>query len=206
VDPDALAGAFCFRTTGHGRVLVPWGPHPERVDPCDPDDLTRATIACRAGARAEFDRLRSSVPGFDKAWLDGYAVMVGITESRRLVGDYVLRKEDADVPFDDAVAATGHWTRRDVVFDIPYRCLTAPSLTNLLVSGRCLSTTRYVHQATKEIPAAMATGEAAGVAGVQAAAGGVDVHDVDVTRVRAELQRSGAIVDGAAARRANPSA
>jgi len=38
--------------------------------------------------------------------------MLGITESRRLVGDYVLRKEDGDVRFIDAIAQTGHWTRR----------------------------------------------------------------------------------------------
>lgn len=36
----------------------------------------------------------------------------------------------------------------------------------------CISTTRYVHQATKEIPAAMATGEAAGTAAAIAAAAG----------------------------------
>ncbi|HZT65327.1 MAG TPA: FAD-dependent oxidoreductase [Acidimicrobiales bacterium] len=195
---EAEAGRSWFVTTGKGRVLVPWGPAAERVDPCDPDDMTRAELACRAGARAAFESLRGDVPGFADAWLDDYARMLGITESRRLVGDYVLRKEDADLRFPDAVARTGHWTRRQVVFDIPYRCLTTAVADNLLVAGRCISTTRYVHQATKEIPAAMATGEAAGAAAARAASAGVAARGLDVSALRRDLAAAGAIVGGPA--------
>jgi len=191
VAEDAPAG-FWFRTTGRGRALVPWGPSPNRVDGCDADDLTRALLECRAGAREAFLALRDQ-PGFEHAWLDDYAHLLGITESRRLIGDHVLTKEEADVRFPDAIARTGHWTRREVVFDIPYRCLTAPGHRNLLAVGRCISTTRYVHQATKEIPAAMATGEAAGAAAVAAARADVDVHAVDVYALRADLVAQGAI-------------
>jgi hypothetical protein len=80
------------------------------------------------------------------------------------------------------------------VYDVPYRCLTSGSVENLLVSGRCISTSRYVHQATKEIPAAMATGEGAGAAAVDALAHNGRVHDVDIAAVRADLARTGAIV------------
>ncbi|MGZ8762278.1 MAG: FAD-dependent oxidoreductase [Acidimicrobiia bacterium] len=185
-----------FDTLDAGRVLVPWGPHPDRVDACDPDDLTRAELACRAGAAAAFADLRASDPAFARAWLDDYARMLGITESRRLVGDHVLAKEEVDVGFADAIARTGHWTKRGVVYEIPYRCLTTPAVANLLVAGRCISTTRYVHQATKEIPAAMATGEAAGTAAAIAAAAGVGVRTVDVDEVRTALRTAGADVGG----------
>jgi hypothetical protein len=189
-------GSAWFRTTGKGRVLVPWGPSSDRVDPCDPDDMTRADVRCRLAAHAEYQRLRREVPAFADAWLDDYARMLGITESRRMVGAYVLRKEDGDVRFPDSIAQTGHWTRRHVVFDVPYRCLVSPEVTNLVVAGRCISTTRYVHQATKEIPAAMATGEAAGAAAARAVADGVGVHDVDVAALRADLRSRGAFVGG----------
>ncbi|HVA08554.1 MAG TPA: FAD-dependent oxidoreductase [Acidimicrobiales bacterium] len=203
--PDGGLGLLWFRTTAPGRVLVPFGPHPERVDACDPDDLTRAEVACRRAARAHFNVLRSQMKGFEGAWLDDYARMLGITESRRLVGDYVLRKEDGDVRFADAVAQTGHWTRRNVVYDIPYRCLTTSLVDNLLVAGRCISATRYVHQATKEIPAAMASGEAAGAAAAaaaarattgSAAAGGApsNIRTIDVAALRRDLSAQGAIV------------
>ena len=192
VAADAPPG-FWFTTTAPGRALVPWGPSPNRVDACDTDDLSRALLECRALARDAFAGLRRQ-PGFEHAWLDDYAHLLGVTESRRLVGDHVLAKEEADTRFPDAIAQTGHWTRRDVVFDIPYRCLTAPRYRNLLVTGRCISTTRYVHQATKEIPAAMATGEAAGAAAQHAVDAGVDVHDIDVDALRSDLRARGAIV------------
>ena len=184
--------AFAFRTTAPGRYLVPWGPHADRVDATDPDSMTTATMACRDAARAELERLRRDVPGFEDAWLDDYASMLGITESRRLVGDHVLVKEDADVRFPDAVARTGHWTRRDVVFDVPLRAMTTAAASNLVVAGRCISTSRYVHQATKEIPAAMATGEAAGAAAARATDG--NVRALDIEALRADLSASGALV------------
>ncbi len=181
-----------FDTVDAGRVLVPWGPHADRVDPCDPDDLTRAELACRAGAAAAFAGLRASDPAFAHAWLDDYARMLGITESRRLVGDHVLAKEEGDLHFPDAIARTGHWTKRGVVYEIPYRCLTTAAADNLLVAGRCISATRYVHQATKEIPAAMATGEAAGTAAAIAAATGTGARSVNVDAVRSALRAAGA--------------
>ncbi len=185
---------FGFDTVDAGRVLVPWGPHAERVDPCDPDDMTRAELACREGAAAAFAGLRASDPAFARAWLDDYARMLGITESRRLVGDHVLAKQEHDCGFPDTIARTGHWTKRGVVYNVPYRCLTTPAVANLLVAGRCISTSRYVHQATKEIPAAMATGEAAGTAAARAVAAGVGVRDVDVNEVRSLLRTAGADV------------
>ena len=178
-----------FRTTAASRVLVPWGPLSRRVDPIDPDDLTAAELECRDVVRREVARLVAAHPG---AWLDDVAKMIGITESRRLVGNYVLERSDGDRRFPDAVARTGHWTRRAVVFDVPYRCLTTAAVRNLLVAGRCISTSRYVHQATKEIPAAMATGEAAGAAAARAPDG--EVARVDVAALRADLRTVGAIV------------
>jgi len=187
-------GPFVFDTVDARRVLVPWGPHADRVDPCDPDDMTRAELACRDEARAAFAALRASDPAFATAWLDDYARMLGITESRRMIGDHVLAKEEGDVAFPDTIARTGHWTKRNVVYHVPFRCLTTSAVTNLVVAGRCISATRYVHQATKEIPAAMATGEAAGVAGAMAAAATSRVHDVDVQALRSRLRAIGADV------------
>ena len=194
VPADAELGALSFRTLDRGRLLVPWGPAPERVDATDPDDMTRAELACRRAARAMFDTLRRDTAGWSEAWIDDYARMLGITESRRLVGDHVLAKEEADTALPDAVARTGHWTRRRVWFDIPYRSLKTAAVDNLLVAGRCISTTRYVHQATKEIPAAMATGEAAGAAAALSARASVGVHAVDVAELRRDLASTGAIV------------
>jgi hypothetical protein len=202
IDDSAVGAAppgLAFRTTAPGRALVAWGGPGAvegKIDPVDPDALTFAELACRAGALAELDRLRAEVPGFADAWLDDVAKLLGITESRRLVGDFLLEKEHGNTRFADSIAQTGHWTRRGVVFDVPYRCLTTPVVANLLVAGRCISVSRYVHQATKEIPAAMATGEAAGTAAARALDVGGEVHIVDVEEVRRDLRAFGAIVGG----------
>jgi len=191
-------GRLWFETPSPGRALVAFGPLPGRVDACDPDDLTRAELAGRAAARQQFGSLRESDPAFAEAWLDDYARLLGITESRRLVGDHVMAKEEGDVPFADSIARTGHWTRRGVIYHLPYRCLTTSVAANLLAAGRCISTTRYVHQATKEIPAAMATGEAAGAAAAHALGSAGDVRSVDVSAVRRDLRAAGADVGGPA--------
>ena len=190
----AKRGGLWFETTAPGRVLVPFGPLPNRVDATNAASLSDAILHARSGAKDLFDTMRRTDPAFAASWLDDHARMLGITESRRLVGDYVLAKEDDGTTFDDGIAVTGHWTKRGARFDIPLRCLTTASLTNAMAAGRCISTTRYVHQATKEIPAAMATGEAAGTAAAAAVAAGVPIAEVDVHSVRAALRENGAIL------------
>jgi 2-polyprenyl-6-methoxyphenol hydroxylase-like FAD-dependent oxidoreductase len=81
-EAHAASTGAAFRTISRGRVLVPWGPHPERVDACDVDDLTRAALTCRRSAREAFEGLRRDHPAFAGAWLDDYARLLGVTESR----------------------------------------------------------------------------------------------------------------------------
>jgi 2-polyprenyl-6-methoxyphenol hydroxylase-like FAD-dependent oxidoreductase len=196
VDRARAAGAGCFQTIGPGKVLFPWGAieKGERIDATLPEDLTRAELACRRLVLAEFDRLRRDVPGFADAHLCHVADQLGITESRRLVGRSVLRREDMDVAHNDAVAVTGHWTKYGAVYHVPYGSLLPRELRNLLVAGRCISVDTRVHQATKEIPACMATGEAAGTAAALALRSGVDPPDLSVPDLRRALAARGAIV------------
>lgn len=196
VDRAVAAGAGCFQTIGPGKVLLPWGAIEKtgRIDATLPEDLTRAEVACRRLVLAEFERLRREVPGFADAHLCQMADQLGITESRRLVGRRVLRREQRNVPSDDAIAITGHWTKYDAVYHIPYGALLPRELPNLLVAGRCISVDHGVHQATKEIPACMATGEAAGTAAALAIRHGVDPPALRVDEIRRALAGGGAIV------------
>jgi hypothetical protein len=196
VDTAIAAGAGCFQTIGPGKVLFPWGSIDKigRVDATLPEDLTRAEIECRRRVLAEFERVRREVPGFADAHLCQVADQLGITESRRLVGRSVLGREHMDVVDETAVAVTGHWTKYGAVYYVPYGALVPRELRNLLVAGRCISVDRRVHQATKEIPACMATGEAAGAAAALSLRAGIDVPDVDVDALRGELADRGAII------------
>ena len=194
----AAAAGLGFETPGAGRVLLPWGATEKatrRIDATSPEDLTRAELECRRHVMAEFDRLRREAPGFADAHLCRVAEQLGITESRRLAGRYVLTRDDMDQPFADAVALTGHWTKYGAWYQIPYRCLLAAELPNLIVAGRCISVDHRTHHATKEIPACMATGEAAGTAAALALGAGVDAPELDVAALRTQLRAQGAILE-----------
>jgi len=138
-------------------VLLPWGATERigrKIDATDPEDLTFAEFECRKQVMAEVDRLRAEVPAFRDAHVCDVARQLGITESRRLQGAYVLGRDDIDRAFDDTIAVTGHWTKYGVRYAIPYRSLRSEHVSNLLVAGRCISVDHRAHHATKEIPPA----------------------------------------------------
>jgi hypothetical protein len=194
---QSARGAFFFRTIMPGQALMPWGAAERierRIDATDPDDLTFAEVECRRMVMDEVDRLRSQVPGFEDSYLTDVALTLGVTESRRLTGAYTLAREDVGRVFDDTIATTGHWTKYGAVYHIPYRSLLPQRTTNLLVAGRCISVDHRVHHATKEIPPAFATGEAAGIAAVHALRASTLLHDVDVAALQRDLRRVGALL------------
>ncbi len=195
--PEGEGSTPAFRTVQPGQALLPWGVAgriDRRIDATNPDDLTHAEIECRRMVMEEVERLRAQVPGFEDAYLTDVAQTLGITESRRLLGRYVLSRDDLDRPFDDVIAVTGHWTKYACTYDIPYRSLLPQRVTNLLAAGRCISVDHRVHHATKEIPACFATGEAAGVAAALAARTGVPAAEVPVRELQRLLRAAGAYI------------
>ena len=195
-DAAALRGRG-FRTIGEGRMLMPWGATEKisrTIDATSPEDLTHAELECRRRVMSELDRLRKDEPGFARAHLCRIADHLGITESRRLIGRRVLRRDDEGREFVDGVALTGHWTKYGALYSIPYGCLLAQEASNLLVAGRCISVDHRVHHATKEIPACFATGQAAGAAAALALHTGVEPAVLDVSKLRAHLLEAGAIL------------
>jgi len=190
-------GAGCLRTVNPGQVLFPWGATNRiirKIDATDPADLTLAELECRKKVMEAVDELRRDVPAFKDAHLCEIARDLGITESRRMIGQYVLTREDMDRPLADAIALTGHWTKYGALYWIPYRSLLSAAFPNLLVAGRCISVDHRVHHATKEIPACMATGEAAGTAAALAVRNGGSAHAVDVAVLQHQLEAQGAIL------------
>ena len=192
---QAARGGAYFRTVHPGQVLVPWGAADRidrRIDATDPDDLAYAEVECRRLVMEEVARMRRQAPGFERAYLTDMALTPDVTESRRLVGRYVLRREDLDRPFDDVIAVTGHWTKYDCTYQIPYRSLLPQRVENLLAVGRCISVDHRTHHATKEIPACFATGEAAGVAAALALGRRTPAAEVDVAELQRALVKAGA--------------
>ena len=197
---EAFAGGkgFFFHTPGEGRVLVPWGGEARtrrKIDATDPAELSEAMTECRRMVKEEAARLQGAVPAFRDAYISLIADQLGITESRRLQGEYVMSRDDLDRPFGDVIARTGHWTKYGCAYNIPYRSLLPRALANLLTAGRCISVDHRVHHATKEIPPCMATGQAAGTAAAMALQAGVGVKELDVAQLQQRLRRQGAVLE-----------
>ena len=177
------------------------------TDSTDPASYTYGEIEARKQNEQVVAYLKRYIPGFEHAWYEKSAAFLGIRESRRVVGEYMLT--DADIlacrRFDDAIAVasypvdihhakggacTLYWC--DDCYDIPYRCLVPAGVGRLLVAGRCASMTHEAMGSTRVMSTCMAMGEAAGKAARIALLNGVSPAEVDVAKVRAALRAEGA--------------
>ncbi|MBV8374438.1 MAG: FAD-dependent oxidoreductase [Candidatus Eremiobacteraeota bacterium] len=187
------------------------------IDPLDPGDLTRAEVESRLQVMQLLEFFRARVPGFENARLAGTGTQVGIRESRRIVGRYTLTRDDVlqGRQFEDAIArsaypidihnpsGTGTATQRlppGQSYEIPYRCLVPINREQLLVAGRCISTTHEALASTRLTPTVMTLGQAAGTAAALARKRRVPAGDVDPAELREVL-----IADGVDLRRPSPS-
>jgi hypothetical protein len=191
------------------------------VDATNIDDLSRAQVEGRRLIRHLTAFVKKYLPGCAHAYLVTSGVQIGVRETRRVVGDYVLTLDDylARRAFPDEIARNAYyidihlsrqqWEKelgQEIDWDakihqyapgeshgIPYRCLTPRATRNLLVAGRCISTDRPVQGSTRVMPNCLAMGEAAGCAAARAAAHHHgDVRAVDVAQLRETLRGYGA--------------
>jgi ribulose 1,5-bisphosphate synthetase/thiazole synthase len=186
------------------------------ADASDPVDLTRAEMQGRSDAWAMFEAWKRDVPGFEDSYFITSGPYIGVRETRRIVGQHVLTEDEimATKPFDDAIA-TGCWyldvhpnkitlgganavpKKQPAPYDIPYLSLLPKNVDNLLVAGRCHSTTRLAQSSTRVTVTAMALGEAASVAAALAVQRGISPQKIDGRDVRKKLrtQNAGPIQD-----------
>ena len=197
-----------FGTTHPSEVAVN-STRVTRVLGVDVFDLTRAEVISHRQARQIAEFLRSRVPGFADAYLAQTGVGVGVRETRRVLGAYVLTGDDvlSAAAFDDVIARgtypidihnpTGRGsTLRDLppgaAYEIPLRCLLPRGVDRLLVAGRCISGTHEAHSSYRVTPTAVATGHAAGVTAGLATSHQLLPREVPIADVQAELLRQGA--------------
>jgi hypothetical protein len=151
------------------------------------------------------------VPGFENARIAATGTQIGIRESRRIVGEYTLTRNDVLQArrFEDAVArsaypidihnpsGTGTTTHRlpeGESYEIPYRCLVPAQVDRLLVAGRCISTTHEALASTRLTPTVMTLGQAAGTAAALSKQSGSSLRAIDVHRLRKTLVDDGVIL------------
>ena len=84
--------------------------HSRRCFPTDSDDLTRMYFEGREQADFLTKFIRRNVPGFEEAYLSATGALLGVRESRRVAGLYVLTASDVAHlrKFDDVAAISAH--------------------------------------------------------------------------------------------------
>ncbi|PWS31521.1 FAD-dependent oxidoreductase [Pedobacter paludis] len=180
------------------------------VDGTDPASLSFGEAEGRRQITDIQKYLIKYVPGFENAYFTKMAPFIGIRETRRIVGKYVMTA--ADVlncgRFDDAIAVASYpldlhhpqgggctleWCGD--CYDIPYRSLIPEKIKNLIVAGRCISTTHEAMSAIRVMAPCMAMGEAAGRAAKLSVRLGISPDQLDTELLRKELAEKGAFLN-----------
>ena len=161
-----------FAKSDDGCAYLHWGCKVRCSDTRDPVQL----------AKTQNEVLSMIAPDVDLLRQNGFAVYlapkIGVRESRRLVGEYVINFNDLTngvIP-DDSIMLTNRdadiWTEGKTqldyppaqVYGIPYRSILPKSVDNLLVVGKSISGTHLAMSAYRVQCILAGVGQAAGVA------------------------------------------
>jgi len=179
------------------------------MDGTNAQELSEAEMLGRRQIASVANFLRE-VPGFEQSYIVDIAPQVGIRETRRVQGRYVLTESDVleCASFDDTVGVNG-WPlelhlKGDVEFrwpkipesrgfnQLPYRMTVPLGIDNLWVAGRCASMSHEAQSAARVTGACFVMGQAAGTAAHLALKSNVDAAGVDIPALQARLETDGA--------------
>lgn len=195
---------LCFETNNLGEFIINMSRVAKR-NATNPFELTKAEIEGRRQVRESVAYLRKYVPGFENCILAHTGPNIGIRESNKIDGIYILNEKDLvnNVMFDDAIAMGGYpidlhspegkeetshtFLKPGSWYSIPYRSLITHISDNLVVVGRCISATHEALAAVRVTPIAMAVGQAGGTAAAQSVLENVSVQKVDMQKLRNSL-------------------
>jgi len=175
--------------------------------------LSAAEIEGRRQVIEYLDFLRARVPGFEQAYVLDIATQLGVRETRRVVAEHMLSRDDVlgCVDFPDNIGVNGwpleSYKTPDVQWEwppildtrgynhLPFRMLipqqTPGAAYNILVAGRCAGMTHEGQAAARTSGSCFVMGEAAGTAAALALRAGVRPAQVSVTQLQDQLQRQG---------------
>lgn len=202
---------------GMYRLLTPgeWRINSTRVIRLNPVKTCELVAAQREANRQVMSMMaffKKYLPGFANVRLIATACHIGVRESRRIIGEYMLTLDDLlqGSRFPDCIALAGYpvdihsptdsggGLRKDLaianVYEIPYRVLVPRQTEGLLVAGRCVSASHEALGAIRVMPPVFAMGQAAGTAAALAVGDKVSPRNIVVTKLRQRLVEQGAIL------------
>lgn len=188
--------------------------HVGNLDCTNVRDLTKGEVESRKEVLMALRVIKKYLPGFENAYLTRITTELRVRETRRIVGDYVLKIDDmlSGAKFKDVIGKSAfppgvkHQVGPKTLYgknmlikdcgsyDIPYRCLVPRKVEGLLVAGKAISTTRDAYQ--RFLMQNMVSGQAAGVAAAVAVAKHVQPRQLEesVSEIQEILLKQGAIL------------
>lgn len=175
------------------------------VDGTKAEELTRGAIEGRRTAERQLQFFRSYVPGFEHAHLVASGEQLGIRETRRIQGDYMLTVDDfiAARSFPDDIARNAYYidihlatSKSDMTFNhlppgvshgVPYRIMLPLGINNLWVAGRSVSSDRAVQGSLRVMPNCFSMGQACGTAAALALRDGADSRSISIPELQHRL-------------------
>ncbi|MFH1008630.1 MAG: FAD-dependent oxidoreductase [Candidatus Latescibacterota bacterium] len=169
-------------------------------------ESSAAYQACRRRVLAQWHHLQKIFPEFQGYRLTWVAPELGVRESRRIAGEYVLTEHDlsaglsgqihedliciADHAMDTHGASTGRPGCGGVKspYGVPFRCLIPKGFDNLLIACRAASFSSLAASSCRLSRTMMQLGQAAGTAATLAKALHVDLPNVPPDRLREKLR------------------
>lgn len=192
--------------------------HTFGLDGTSEESLTQAYVWGRKSLLEYEEYYKKYLKGFESMELVATGSLMGVRESRRICGDYVLDIDDfnPESTFEDEIGRYSypidiHIAKPDKQsyekfhkeftslrlgkgesYGIPYRVLTPIGLENVLVAGRCVSTDRNMQASIRVMPGCYITGQAAGVAAAMAMDVQQNTRRIDTNKLQAKLASMGA--------------
>lgn len=180
-------------------------------DSLDVDSYTQAQVELRNQIYKVVEFLKNNIDGYKNIRVKDSSDIVGVRESRRVLGKYMLTAEDliAGRKFEDAVVHNACFSidihnpsgagqseseglpQQAQPYDIPYRSLVPTVSANLLVAGRCISGTHRAHASYRVMNICLNIGQAAGIAAAICASEGLIPAQLEAERVRTVLKGKG---------------
>lgn len=211
--PENVTIVRLYRTGREGERLVN-ATQINGVNVLRDGDVERSEVELRRQIDQVNRFLRTEIPGFAGIRIRVSASTLGVRESRRIRGQYVLRAEDLLMGrwFEDVVvhnanfsidihnpsgggqAETDGCPHHAQPYDIPMRALQPLHVENLILSGRCISGSHRAHASYRVMNIAMAIGQAAGTMAAVSIRRGQCVSCLDPTAVQVALAAQGCIL------------
>lgn len=175
----------------------------------DNRDFVRAECVLREDAFRMAALLKDNFEEFKDSYLIAVSVQGGIRETRRIKGVHTITADEyvTAYHYHDSIARGAHpidihvasGPAQNITFlktpaYVPYRALIAPTHSNLIVAGRCLSADKKAFASLRVQASCMDMGQAAGTAAAMAAISGLPVQEVNTELLVAKLREQGSII------------